>query len=267
MSDPVSDAENRPVMALMGEFSAGKSTLANLLLGEGRSPVKVTATQLPPVWFSYGMGEPYAVGLDGSQTPIRFEDLEEVSVHETSHVRVFLTAEILEFMDLIDMPGISDPNMSPEVWQRLLHNATGVIWCSHANQAWRQSEAAVWEEIPDALYANSLLLLTRFDKIIGATNRMRVLRRVKAETRDLFRGVFPVSLIEALTAGEDREKWLGSGAEEFLTELLEIVMNAPKPEPVAEEPAEAVLPRRVARAAGDRPTARPSREDGERPVA
>ena len=261
MTDVLTDPEDRPVIALMGEFSAGKSTLANLLLGEGRSPVKVTATQLPPVWFSYGMGEPYAVGLDGTETPIRFEDLERVSVHDTSHVRIFLTAEILEFMDLIDMPGISDPNMSPEVWQRLLHCAAGVIWCSHANQAWRQSEAAVWEEISEELYSNSLLLLTRFDKIIGETNRMRVLKRVRSETRDLFRGVFPVSLIEALTAGEDREKWLGSGAEEFLTELLEIVMNAPKPEPVAEEPQEAVLPRRVARVAGERQTARPSSQD------
>ena len=59
----------RPVIALMGEFSAGKSTLANLLLGEGRSPVQVTATQLPPVWFSYGSEAPYKVDLDGNEDP------------------------------------------------------------------------------------------------------------------------------------------------------------------------------------------------------
>lgn len=249
----------RPVIALMGEFSAGKSTLSNLLLGAGRSPVKVTATQLPPIWFSHGTSAPYRVGLDGQEIPITLGELDTVSVMDTAHIRVFCEADILDLMDLIDMPGNSDPNMSAEVWQRALHHATGVIWCTHANQAWRQSEAAVWDEIPDALRENSLLLLTRFDKIIGETDRARVLRRVRAETDGMFRGVFPISLTEALSAGEDREKWEASGAEAFLQELLEIVLafgasSEPEPEP---EPLEPVMPRRVAAAGGERPRTRP----------
>ena len=44
--------EKRPRVALMGEFSAGKSTLSNLLIGRAALPVNVTATQLPPVWMS-----------------------------------------------------------------------------------------------------------------------------------------------------------------------------------------------------------------------
>ena len=44
--------EKRPLVALMGEFSAGKSTLSNLLIGKQALPVNVTATQLPPVWMS-----------------------------------------------------------------------------------------------------------------------------------------------------------------------------------------------------------------------
>ncbi|MEM0949381.1 MAG: dynamin family protein [Pseudomonadota bacterium] len=249
----------RPVMALMGEFSAGKSTLANLLLGEGHSPVKVTATQLPPVWFSYGDESPYAVGLDGSETPLAIEDLEQVSVETTAHVRIFLKAEILELMDLIDMPGNSDPNMSAEVWRRAVQHVDGVIWCSHANQAWRQSEAAVWEEMPDHLYPNSILLLTRFDKILGDSNRNRVLRRVRAEAEDGFAGIYPISLTDALSAGENRNQWEASGAEDFIGALLEIVISGidtPAPEPEADpDPVEpvSVMPRRVARSSGEPP--------------
>ena len=44
----------KPRIALMGEFSAGKSTLANMLVGAQHLPVQVTATQLPPVWISQG---------------------------------------------------------------------------------------------------------------------------------------------------------------------------------------------------------------------
>ena len=39
----------KPVIALMGEFSAGKSTLLNLLVGRNILPTQVTATRMPPV--------------------------------------------------------------------------------------------------------------------------------------------------------------------------------------------------------------------------
>lgn len=220
----------KPVIALMGEFSAGKSTLANLLIGAGVSPVKVTATQLPPVWFSYGSGNPVVVDLDGNETEIAIEDLESVSVQSTEYVRIYADAEILAVMDIMDMPGNSDPNMSSDVWARALHHATGVIWCTHSNQAWRQSEAAVWEEMPVELYANSILLMTRFDKITGERDRKRLLHRVRTETEGLFRDVCPIALLDAQNAGDDREKWQASGAEAFVQQLLDVVMD---PAPVS----------------------------------
>ncbi|MDU8943351.1 GTPase [Ovoidimarina sediminis] len=250
MTTPDADTSvtKRPVIALMGEFSAGKSTLSNLLLGEGRSPVKVTATQLPPVWYVKGEGNPVVVGTDGTETEIERGEIEGVDVASTAHIRIPSGAEILDILELIDMPGNSDPNMSAEVWQRSIHHADAVIWCTHANQAWRQSEAAVWEELPDALYIRSILLLTRFDKILGEKNRHRVLRRVQSETRDLFRHVLPISLTEALAATDQPEKWADCGAEAFTEALLDIVMNeTPLPaEPAGPAPRQ-VAPRRVMR--------------------
>ncbi|MEM6566696.1 MAG: dynamin family protein, partial [Pseudomonadota bacterium] len=158
------DAEKRPRVALMGEFSAGKSTLSNLLVGRSALPVNVTATQLPPVWMSYGHQPSYRVGLDGTEHEVD-ENFTGVSVADTRCVRVFMEAKFLKNCDLIDMPGISDPRMGAEVWQRVIGEADIVIWCSHATQAWRQSEAAVWSTMPDNLYDKSLLLLTRMDRI------------------------------------------------------------------------------------------------------
>ena len=258
--------DRKPVIALMGEFSAGKSTLANLLICQGRSPVKVTATQLPPVWYSYGTDTPVVVDLDGNETPITEEEMHLVPVETTLYIRAQLDADILELMDLIDMPGNSDPNMSPEVWGRALHNADAVIWCTHATQAWRQSEAAVWDELPPHLTDRSLLLLTRYDKLLTESDRARVLARVKKETRGQFRGIFPISLLEALEAGEDHDRWIASGAEDFVQSLLDIVLELdgvppttiapvevsakrperPREEPVAPVDDGAIAPRRVA---------------------
>lgn len=216
---------SKPRIALMGEFSAGKSTLSNLLIGERRSPTQVTATQLPPVWFIYGDREPYAVAVDGTKTPITIDTLDSVSVEDTAYIKIFLVSDILELCDIIDMPGNSDPNMSPDVWQRTIHHAHAVVWCTHATQAWRQSEAAVWDEIPDEIRERSILLLTRFDKLTDENNRQRVIQRMEKEAGDQFRHIFPISLLEAMSAEDDRALWESSGAEEFTQALLDLILE------------------------------------------
>ncbi len=244
----------KPILCLMGEFSAGKSTLSNLLIQTAALPVNVTATQLPPVWISKGNEAPYRVGLDGQEFDIEFERLEEISVEDTAYIRIFHDAELLDHCDLIDMPGISDPNMDAEVWQRVIHHADAVIWCSHATQAWRQSEAAVWSMLPPALYANSFLLLTRMDKILSERDQLRVAKRVGRETVGLFKDMFPISLTRALAADGDAEKWKASGAEDFwaaleslLDEIAAVQAGEAIPEAGREDdgPAKFVMPSRV----------------------
>lgn len=214
-------AEKRPRVALMGEFSAGKSTLSNLLVGQSALPVNVTATQLPPVWMSYGQAPAYRVGLEGDEEEVP-SDFSGVSVHDTRCVRVFMESTFLKNCDLIDMPGISDPNMDAAVWQRVIGEADIVIWCSHATQAWRQSEAAVWGTMPDGLYDKSLLLLTRMDRILSDRDRARVVKRVQSETQGLFREVLPVSLIQALESKGDPNAWETSGADHLVKSLMEL---------------------------------------------
>ena len=126
-AEPVAKDQPKPVIAIMGEFSVGKSTLSNLLIGSEPLPVKVTATQLPPIWISYGDQAPYREDLRGETIPVDLNKLSEVPLEETSVIRIFLKSEILELCDLIDMPGISDPNMSSDVWERMIHNADGVL--------------------------------------------------------------------------------------------------------------------------------------------
>jgi GTP-binding protein EngB required for normal cell division len=296
--DPIDNPNRRkPVIALMGEFSAGKSTLTNLLIGEPALPTKVTATQLPPVWIKSGTGGAERVDLQGNAYPVDVVQAGGFELDDTAYISVEKKTDILDLCDLIDMPGISDPNMSSMVWQRVLHNADAIVWCTHATQAWRQSEAAVWETIPPALQQRSLLLLTRFDKITDANDRRRVVKRVTKETDGLFADVFPVSLTDALAAGDDREAWEKSGAEAFVLGLLDLVYAvteygtdddrmAPVDGPVSnglpidvlaevtedgEDAVEvdanpsqpSVLPRRVERPqSGETTTARPPRQDG-----
>jgi len=215
----------KPRIALMGEFSAGKSTLSNLLLGSRPLPEKVTATRLSPVWMASGSQPPYRIDVDGTEELVSIDHLEEIPVEETRVIRLFFESDILDVCDLIDFPGISDPNMSTDVVERMLTEIDAVLWCTHATQAWRQSEQAVWDQMPEEVKKRSILLITRFDKLTNERDRGRVLKRVLHETKGQFGGTFPISLLQALRAGEDYDKWIASGAGAFSDQLIEMVQE------------------------------------------
>ncbi|MCK0095855.1 dynamin family protein [Yoonia sp. F2084L] len=220
---PQASGPRKPRIALMGEFSAGKSTLSNLVMGTSPLPEKVTATRLSPVWLSSGSDTPYRMDVDGTTEPVSIDRLEDIPVDQTRYIRLFVEADILEVCDLIDFPGISDPNMSSNVWERMLPEVDAVIWCTHATQAWRQSEAAVWNDMPEPVRQNSVLLITRFDKLTNEKDRGRVVKRVSRETRGQFGATFPVSLLQAIQAGEDHDLWEASGAGPFTAHLIDMI--------------------------------------------
>ena len=90
----------KPRIALMGEFSAGKSTLSNLLMGVRPLPEKVTATRLSPVWITYGTDAPYRMDVEGYSEPIEIARLEleqSLELDLTQEVEGgVLVAEVLE---------------------------------------------------------------------------------------------------------------------------------------------------------------------------
>ncbi len=218
----------KPRIALMGEFSAGKSTLANLLMQDAHSQVQATATQVPPVWYVEGEGPAVRIAMDGSEEPLESGSVDTVSISNTRAIRKFVRADILEVCDIIDMPGSSDPSITEDIWQSMLPLADAVLWCTPATQAWRQSEAAMWEEAPERLHRRSLLLITRIDKVLSEGDRRRVVSRVQREVGPVFRDVIPVSLIGVRGAEDDPETRRASGLEAVLAGLQEIIEDFEK---------------------------------------
>ena len=225
----------RPRVVLMGEFSAGKSTLTNILLGTAPLPVQVTATRLPPVHLRAGAPAAVAVDRDGGRHDIAASDLSGARLAEMARIEMTLRADILELCDLVDMPGISDPNMPADLWENVVRPGDLVVWCTHATQAWRQSEAAVWDRLRADTCGRNILLINQFDKLRNPRDRDRVLRRVIAEAGAKFAAVFAISLRDAEAAGEDFAAWAASGADAFLTRLIGMVLD-PAPAPEADVP-------------------------------
>lgn len=225
--------QRAPRIALMGEFSAGKSTLCNMLMRSETLPRKVTASRLAPVWMTRGPGQHMRVCTDGSEEPITLEQLYDIPVSGTAYIRLCLEEDMLEHCDFIDCPGISDPNMEPEVWGRVLEQADAVIWLTHSTQAWRQSEAAVWEDVSPAVKANSILLVTRWDKLTTENDRKRVYTRVAKETEGLFQAILPISLTDALASEDDYDAWHASGAADLMEHLSTLIASLNNPSKMA----------------------------------
>lgn len=227
---------SKPRIALLGEFSAGKSTLANVLFGQDVSPVQVTATQVPPIWYSHGPAASVGILPDGSELPLPGGDLAAATQAGARAIKVSMEAEVLEFCDLIDMPGTSDPNLAMATWEAMLSVIDGVIWCTPASQAWRQSEAALWEEVGESFGGAAILLVTRMDKIAEPRDRDRILARVRRETAGSFGTILGISLTDALRAGRDEALLEACGANALAEALMAMIEQSRQPEPLSAAP-------------------------------
>ncbi|OSQ42930.1 dynamin family protein [Marivita geojedonensis] len=217
----------KPRVALMGEFSSGKSTLSNLLLGEAPLPMKVTATRLPPVWITWGEPASYAVSKNGSEVTVDLRNLNDICLENIEFIKLYRRADILQVCDIIDTPGISDPNMKAVEWEPSLALIDCVVWCTHATQAWRQSEVAMWDQVAGSTNGNNILLVTQFDKLKSEFERARVLNRMRSEAGGMFKEIFAVSLLQAIEAGDDFAIWKQSGAGEFIEYLVSLLLQTP----------------------------------------
>lgn len=220
----------KPTFALMGEFSAGKSTLLNLLLEDEVLTTQVTATKLPVIWITHGETvSASCLTVDGAFEPFDMKDLDQLGAKNPLLLRLSFPAEILKRIDIIDTPGISDPRLAAGALSFLGPYLDFVVWCSAANQAWRQTEKAMWTSLPEGLRSTSILALTRADTVSKAGDLKKVVKRCTRETADLFDQIVPIAAMTALKArGVDEAGWDQSNAPALLSAIEVAIERAEK---------------------------------------
>lgn len=209
----------------MGEYSAGKSSLLNMLLGQPLLPTKVTATHLPTVWITYGETRKLEVlENNGKLTELSEDGLDFGTLHAHLAIRFTLPAEILRDADIVDTPGISDPNLAVDIVQLIGPHVDFVVWCTAANQAWRQTEKAAWKNIPSYVQRQSLLAVTRVDQVGNDKDVQRVMSRCKREAGKSFHSILAISAKVARSGADD--SWTTSGAADLVAAIASRIDDA-----------------------------------------
>ena len=149
------EALDRPLLvAVMGEFNAGKSSFVNALCGADVAPTGVTPTTATVNVLRYG-AEPAArvVAHDGGTRPLPAADvarfLTGLRAHEARAIRIveiFLPVETLRRVEIVDTPGLNSILAEHErVTREFLQEADAIVWVFGIGQAAKATERAALE--------------------------------------------------------------------------------------------------------------------------
>ncbi|MEO1942101.1 MAG: dynamin family protein [Campylobacterales bacterium] len=125
----------QPKVAVVGEFSTGKSTLINSLIGEKLLPTGFQPTTKGVVTLKYG--DPNLV-IDREEGPIDWNRLRN---REGAEVELYYPAPLLKEFQLIDTPGSNDPSfLTEELLFQLMDRVDLVLFLFNGTQALKESE-------------------------------------------------------------------------------------------------------------------------------
>ena len=211
----------------MGEFNSGKSTLANLLIGNAPLPTLQLSNSRVPTLIQYGP-EPMvtAVMEDGSKR--RLTTAAPTAPANTLRIHLDMPMPHLRACEILDFPGFSDPWLSYDSREIGRHPVDAAIWCTFATQAWKESEATAWRLLPAHMRRDAMLVVTSKD-LLSQDQSSKVMARLHKATAGAFAELALISALQARKALDDAdgvrdaETWRMSGAEDFYGRLQSLL--------------------------------------------
>ena len=217
----------RPLrIAVIGEFNSGKSTLANLLVRIESLPTAVIPnTRIPTLLYHARAPEIFAVSPDRSRRRLRAA-APAVPPQPIFRLEVGLPVARLKAVEILDMPGLADARLDGSIADLPQHSVDIALWCTLCTQAWKESERAAWHDVAPRMRRRGFLVATHRD-LLQSADVDKLLERLHDDAGPWFRGVLPLSTLEALTvtrAGHGAGAvWQASGAAALETALDDLI--------------------------------------------
>lgn len=198
--------ENEPMqIAVIGQFSSGKSTFLNALLGQDILPTGITPITSKVCKICYG--EDYILEIlykDGRKILQNVDFLHKLSRENSQNIHHFcLYAPILSLKEInfLDTPGFNSQNSDDtHTTLKILENVDGIIWLTLIDNAGKNSEKALLKEFITHFAQKSLCVLNQKDRLKDEKEVQTSLDYAKIAFEGIFSAVIPISAKLALNA-------------------------------------------------------------------
>lgn len=195
-------------IAVVGEYSSGKSTFLNAMLERSVLPTGIKPTTSCVTYLRHG-SSPSAVFhySDGSSRSRDIQSLQTEGLHDASsntdidQIDVFVPSPLLEkSLILIDTPGLNAPNArDTERTQTILQHADVIIWLTSAQQIFANTELAVLKKYEKRFRRKSLCVISQVDLLNEPKSEVPLLLgRAESMLGDYFKVIVPISAWQAL---------------------------------------------------------------------
>ena len=201
--------DHPPLVAVMGEYSVGKSTFINALLGQPLLPAGEGVTTGTITWLRYGEAQRMRVVFRDGRIE-EFSSLKPVDdlVRETAegeaartirHVEVFLHAPILGHISIVDTPGLNAPFPEHrETTEQFLEEADAVLFLFNVETAGRSTEAEFLGKVRQ--HSRKAVAVVNQIDLVPKDEAEEVIEAVHEDFEGHFAAVHGVSALRALQA-------------------------------------------------------------------
>jgi GTP-binding protein len=200
-----------PLIAVIGQFSSGKSTFLNALLGQDILPSGLTPVTAKAVRLKFAKMPLLSVKfINGSESLLASSDLAELNklVEQVSGMTLYAPSEILKEINFIDTPGLNSlRDADTKETKNTLKKVSGAIWLSLANNAAKASELESIKEILKANDLKAICLINQKDKL-SEDELENLLKHAGQTYGELFEDIIAISSKQALLGITNNDKGL-----------------------------------------------------------
>lgn len=219
---------DRPLLlAILGEFNAGKSTLVNAFVGADVAPTGILPTTATLNVLRGGAERRVrVVRKNGTTREGNYEDVKSLLLtaseegHVVDHVEIVLPSELLERVWILDTPGSNAPDPEHEKLAReAMRRADAALWIFDAGQAGKATEGSVLAAVRKSR-REVVAALNKIDRL--KPGELEVVKdALRRSMPELTRDAIGVSARGALKArlAEDDVALVASGFPELMAHL------------------------------------------------
>lgn len=236
LDEMIQDSKEPLLVMVMGEFSTGKSTFINALVGEKVAAVNATPTTAVITKLCYGENEKTIVHYkDGSKEENPDVDFVNLTAEnqaafqrhdEMSFVERRIPMDMLKSMSIIDSPGLNSIKMGHTAATRdFIDKADTVLWMFDANKPVSQTEIAAMAKLNPRL--EPIAIVNKMDTLNDdEDDESAFLDGIRQKLKDKVQKVIGISAKLAFIGKQSgNEKQLAaSNLQEFYNTIDELVL-------------------------------------------